>query len=477
LGFGNNYSKGLKVKVEKHEGSHERRILVGMVVDKSVLGRLAQHWGDEMFASKWANLVGNWCVKYFERYGKPPGKHIQSAFERWASSHKDEATVKLVERFLQQCSEEYESAEDINADHLVDIAAEYFNRVRYAKLADNIQASLDSGELPHDLVAKFGKLEIGQGSAVDLLHDELAFQAAFADKKEPLIVYPGALGQFFGDTFERDSFVSFMGPEKRGKSWWLQDVACTGIEQRRKVAFFAVGDMSQNQMIRRFAIRWAKRPLKPTKPERPIKWPKSIDHNPDDPVATVEHEELVFKKALTWQRAWKAVEDLTKNKLKTNEILLRLSCHANNTIGTAGIQAALQQWERLDWTPDLIVIDYADLLSPTPGYSESRDQINATWKNLRSLSQSLHCCVVTATQSDAASYSKDILDKGNFSDDKRKMAHVTAMIGINQKSDEKPQGLQRLNYVVLREDEFVEGQCVHVAGCLGLARPAIRSIF
>lgn len=467
------------MKVEKQEGSQERRILIGMVVDKTVLARISSQWTKDMFASKWANLIGSWCVKYFERYGKAPGKAIQPAFERWASEHKDENTVKLVERFLQQCSAEYEDRDELNGEHIVDIAAEYFNRVRLNNLAADIQAKLDVGEVAdaQQIVNKFTGVEMGLGSVIDVLHDEQAFQAAFADKKEPLITYPGPLGQFFGDTFERDAFVSFMGPEKRGKSFWLQDVACVGIEQRRKVAFFAVGDMSQNQMLRRFAIRWARRPLRPTRPDKPIKWPKSIDHIPGERMATVEHEELVFKRELTWQKAWKAVENLTKNKLKTHETLLRLSCHANNTIGITGIQSALQTWERLDWTPDIIVIDYADLLSPPPGYAESRDQINATWKGLRSLSQSLHCCVVTATQSDAASYSKDTLDKGNFSDDKRKMAHVTAMVGINQTNDEKVAGLQRLNMVVLREDEFHETACVHVAGCLGLANPAIRSIF
>ena len=50
--------------------------------------------------------------------------------------------------------------------------------------------------------------------------------------------------------------------EKRGKTFWLIDMAWRGMLQRKKVAFFATGDMSQRQMMRRFIARAAKRPFK-----------------------------------------------------------------------------------------------------------------------------------------------------------------------------------------------------------------------
>jgi hypothetical protein len=128
--------------------------------------------------------------------------------------------------------------------------------------------------------------------------------------------------------------------------------------------------------------------------------------------------------------------------------------------------------------PDVIVIDYADLLAPMPGYAhDSQDQIDMAWKTMRSISQQLHCCVVTATQSSAASYYADTLDKTHFSRDKRKFAHVTAMFGLNQTKDEKRLGVMRFNWLQFREAEFDEDKCVHVAGCLGLANPCMFSTF
>ena len=57
---------------------------------------------------------------------------------------------------------------------------------------------------------------------------------------------------------------------------------------------------------------------------------------------------------------------------------------------------------------------------------------NEIWKNLRALSQSRNCLVLTATQADAKSYEKNVLTMSNYSEDKRKFAHVTAMYGLNQ---------------------------------------------
>jgi hypothetical protein len=85
--------------------------------------------------------------------------------------------------------------------------------------------------------------------------------------------------------------------------------------------------------------------------------------------------------------------------------------------------------------------------------------------------------VVTATQTDADSYDAKVLKRGNFSEDKRKYAHVTGMVGINQTDREKAEGLYRLNWVVLRELEFSESKCVWTAGCLAIGNPAIVSTF
>jgi hypothetical protein len=85
--------------------------------------------------------------------------------------------------------------------------------------------------------------------------------------------------------------------------------------------------------------------------------------------------------------------------------------------------------------------------------------------------------VLTATQSDSAAYDAKRISRKHFSNDKRKNAHVTGMIGLNQTPDEKTEGYMRLNWVVLRESFYNEKQYCYVATCFELANMAVRSVF
>ena len=219
-------------------------------------------------------------------------------------------------------------------------------------------------------------------------------------------------------------------------------------------------------------VRVSKQPLYPGK----IVYPIAIKRRNDDKVVR-KGEVKRFKKKLSWQKAYKACKLIIKRKIKSKDTYLKLSCHPNSTLSVKSIIGILEDWAKEGWTPDVIVIDYADILNMDYSFLEGRDRINETWKQLRALSQKYHCLVVTATQADAASYTKDIVNMSNFSEDKRKLSHVTGVVGINATTKEKDLGIMRLNWVVLREGFYNTKRCVHVAGCLDIANPAIKSCF
>jgi len=464
------------MKIAKHDANEEKRILTGMVVNDVVLGRIAVRWREDgLFRVRWANLVGGWCVSYYGRYGKAPQGDIEGLFESWAERANDDNTVDLVDRFLASLSDEYEEeSADINPDYLVDLAGEHFNAVLLERMSETVGGHLDRGDTTKALetVAKWDRVEMGVGTGVDVLSNEDAIREAFEARADPLIQYPGALGQFFGDQLGRDEFVGLTGASGRGKTWWLLDIAWMAVRQNRRVAFFEVGDMSQHQIMRRFMCRVAGRP---TKPPYEFEVPVNITRGHGEHVASVETETRVFKGPLHWQQAWESCQKKTRRHKKE---LLRLSVHPNSSINVKGIMSILDVWERDGWVPDVLVIDYADILSIPVGYSPGdRDAINETWKQLRNISQTRHILVVTATQADAASYEAYTIRRGNFSDDRRKNDHVTAMLGINATEEEQKDGIFRLNWTKRREEAYMESRCVHVAGCLYLGRPHMKSTF
>jgi hypothetical protein len=464
------------MRIQRIDSSHERQILTALLVDSTVLGRIASKWQGNMFRTSYANLVANWAIEYFNKYQKAPMKHIEGIFETWAEQSKDKNTINLIEKFLSGLSDDYkELKKGSNSDYLIDLSGTYFNQVCLEKLIETMQGDLDVGKIDKakNRVFGFNQIELGLGEGINVIQDKEAIREAFAEEIEPMFKYRGALGRFFGNSLERDGFLSFLGPEKRGKTFWLLDIAFRAMVQRKRVAFFGAGDMSQNQIMRRLLVRVAQRPAI----AKEIKYPKVIFKDSDDEQATVRFENRLFTKNLSWQKAYKACKVLMKKKIKSKEPLLKLSSHPNSTLKVRDIHNILKGWEREGWVPDVIVIDYADILNMDYPHIEGRERINETWKQLRALSQIYHCLVFTATQSDADSYDAIIMNKSNFSDDKRKIAHVTGMIGLNQTPGEKDYEIMRLNWIVRREEEFHEKRCVYVAGCLSIGNPAIKSCF
>jgi len=138
----------------------------------------------------------------------------------------------------------------------------------------------------------------------------------------------------------------------------------------------------------------------------------------------------------------------------------------------------LRLWGGGGWTPVFIIIDYGDTPAPPANsHKDFRHATNEIWKQLSALRQERHCCLVTATQADSASFDKATITRSNFSEDKRKLSHVTGMIGINQTPEEEDKGVIRLNWIVRREAEFRTFQCLHVATCLPICRPLVLSTF
>ena len=135
------------MKVERRDDGRERDILTGMVLSKTVLGRIAARWDGDLFASSHANTIATLCVDYYKRHGKAPRRAISALFTDW-SEGREEATVQLAETLLTACSGEHAAnGQGVNVELLLDRADRYFNKVRLTRLKDQLEASLAAGKI------------------------------------------------------------------------------------------------------------------------------------------------------------------------------------------------------------------------------------------------------------------------------------------------------------------------------------------
>lgn len=511
----------------------ERHILIGLITSTEYLHEIREVWDARFVQSQVAKYVAGWCIEYYDKYQKAPNADIEGIyFEKLKTGAipKDIAE-ELEEDILPDLSEEYEREGKFNLEYLLDRTREYFSERNLEIHGEEIQELVDRGEVraAEQKANAYKPLKKELESDINLSDPESLkrVEKAFTQQAGPLVEYPGALGEFINQHLTRDAFIAFLAPEKRGKSYQLLDLARRGVKQRLKVAFFQAGDMSESQQIRRLGIHLAKKsdleyyagkmyepvkdciknqadtcsleirerlfglegadaPLSEKDARDGLTKEQLIELVKENPEYRACHNCTKFQSS-PWGCSWlqeidvgapldqyeavKIFQDYFIDKKRS----FMISTHPNGTLSVNKMRAILDDWYRRGFVPDLIAVDYADLL--TDETNEFRHRQDAIWKGLRSLSEERHCLVVTATQADAKSYEQGLLTLRNFSEDKRKFSHVTAMFGLNQDPEgvEKDIGIMRINSLVVREGEHNPKKVVHVLQNLKRGQPVLTS--
>lgn len=485
------------MKVEEYDGAEERKILTALITMDPVLAQVAAKWPDHdgLFSSPDSNTIAKMAVDYFNNYGKAPGTNIGPLFRSWARRRPDEQ-VKTVERYLASLSDDSEAISELSSDLMIEIAGTHFRRTQIKKLSELLEEDVLKGELDkaEERINGHAKIELGKERAIDFLNDKEALKEVFSQgEEEPIITFPGDLGKFYGHTFRRGAFVAYAAPEKTGKSFVLWDLAYRAVKRMKKVAYFEAGD-DEHETKLRMAVRIAGVPDRdnfPRKGSYKVRWPLTMkgpkkeyrgrtgeDEDDEDYYAQITSTKIKeFTRPLNAKKALLAFEKFRRMNLKKKGCYLMLSCHPSGTLGVRDIKNELDSWERQGWSPDMVVIDYADIMAHSGKFREPRDSVNKTWIDLRSLSQAKNVLVVTATQANREGYGLRTLDRRALSEDKRKLAHVTALYALNVWGEEREAGVMRISCMGKRKGGYHPTRCVHVATCLALANPTVLSCF
>lgn len=289
------------------------------------------------------------------------------------------------------------------------------------------------------------------------------------------------MGKFFNRKLIRSSLIAVQGSEKKGKTWVVLDFAYKAFKSRRKVAIFQTGDLGETEMTRRILMKMCVAPLWP-EDCGDIQYPVAIElvtgegGKKESKVVTINKR---CTSSITEERSIAAMETFCKNFQLKNGMgaMLRMHVCPSNSINVRGMEAVLDNWmAEYNFWPDVIIVDYADILAPEDPKGDPKERWNDTWLALNRLRQSRKACVIVPTQANAESYDAVTMGAKHFSRDKRKYAHATAVLGLNQTPSEKEQGIMRFNWLFNRGGENNPRQCLHVAQCPTLGRMFIEGI-
>ncbi len=466
------------MKRHKVDSQRERRILIALIVSKSFLAQASKVLDLNLINTDHFRVVAEWCLSYYKEYKKAPGTHIEDIYHKWSEDNQNATLVDSVKDFLETLGDQYDKEGEINIPYLLDELANFLSKRKMNALKETIEYALTRGDAKEaeQAVTSYRRVEVGQGAGFDPMLDRDAWRRAFAAPAKPLIHFKGDAGRFFNRALTRDALVGIQASEKQGKTWWCVEFAMRALMERRRVALFEVGDLSESQIMLRLGMRWSRKPLwRGQCGEIPV--PREIEFDEaEESGYKIKNDIRVVRSPTKRAYVMQAIRQfrIACGMSKTASYI-RTSIHPTGSITVQGISAILDQWAQdHNWVADVVIVDYADILAPEDTKNkEFRHQSNDTWKALRRLSQERHALVIVPTQANAMSYNQEpekLQTMRNYSEDKRKYAHVTAMMALNQTHEEKEMGGMRVNWLVMRESPFSMFKPLYVGTCFALGK-------
>ena len=465
----------LEMKLREADKTIERNILTGFIVSTDFTVRVSQWMEETYLDGHGARTILRWCRQYHEKYGKAIFSDIQNRFITALKDNElDEDEAEYVSNLLASLSGNFERrTSQFNVEYHVEVAEKFCRTKHLEQISQSIQSYISQGRIEdaEACVKEFAPLSKDTQTWCKPFEDKEGLIRALSSQQEPIVFrLRGELGKFLNPQLYRGAFISFLAPEKRGKSYLLQELALQAYLQGCNVAFFECGDMSEAQRKIRLCQYISQLPYR-----RDVKPGEIIEVRfPLDFEGNTEIREL--RNLNADDTAASLDKWLSRKHVKSqNKGDFRLSCHSNDTLTAKEMRRILEQWNKEDgFVPDLIVDDYLDIHAAEDSRKDFRHQDNQKWTNARTLNLDYNCVYVTATQADADSYDKESLGMKNFSENKRKYAHVTAMYALNQTKDEKLMNIIRIGDIGVVREGAAQSQ-VQILQCLEIGRPYIDS--
>jgi hypothetical protein len=402
----------------------------------------------EMFETSEMRKIAEWVLEYFGISKKAIKGRLPELFIRFSKNKIPNVDFDILKKLIDNLTKpEMEAGE-----YEIRSALEWSKLRSLEKIQKEFNHAVDvkDSERASSILANFKPVVRFSGQGIELSKDFGKAVEGFNSQDHVLFRLPGALGDMLGSVIASD-FIGIVAPMKRGKSWWLIYFAVQAALRGKRTLYVNL-EMRDSDICRRV---W----------QALLGIPKNSGR--------VKYKMPSYDKAYGYQMQEMEGEfpEVTEGYLK-NELArlqasskfagIRIESRPTNTFAVSQLEEYITLLEKEDGCiPEVIVVDYADLLRSGYKGFEERHRLNSIWADLRRLSLQLDCAIITASQSGRSTLKGDRDVSGSdVAEDSRKIAHVTKMMTLNQSKEEKADGIMRVESEIQRDGAATYGQVV-----------------
>jgi len=163
---------------------------------------------------------------------------------------------------------------------------------------------------------------------------------------------------------------------------------------------------------------------------------------------TVVHYTLEMSEARTGQRYDSKLtgihlQELIQNKEEIYELCMDLPGeliikeYPTKSASVNTLRNHLDKLKNRNKKVDLIIVDYADLLSPTERFKERRNELESIYEQLRSLAQKYECPLWTASQTNRSGLNEEVITMESISEAFNKCFVADFIFSLSRTKDDK----------------------------------------
>ena len=470
----------------------ERRILTAMIVSTEFLRSTVHATDPAFFRSSYAQKIVRWVLSYYEKYEEAPKQHIQDIYDAKQKSLREE-DAELISELLSSLSESYE--QDSNLSFMADEALHFFKKRQLEITINNVRVLVDEEKVDaaQKAMLDYSQVLPAEDETIQPT-EESVVQEHFSKPDNQFFVFPGVLGNMIGN-LEPGWLVSISAAFKRGKSFFLQEVAVLAAVKHIPVMFYSL-EMTKDALLERFY----KRLFPSAKDKEDFIYPifdceknqygtctrierrcknKLILPNGEIPDFSPEIDYRVcthcrrkspkdYKQAVWYRTLHRPKYEMTNihkhlrsfNELYGNKLQMKIYPRFSKSIDDIRQHLDIMAITK-NFYPKIIVIDYADILRSTDD-SQGFEKEDKVWMQLSALAAERNALVFTATQVTREGQTAELLQSKHSSKWVGKNAHLDVSLSLNQTVEEKRRMCSRIGLLYHRHKEFFEDECVTI---------------
>tara|TARA_A100001515_G_scaffold118120_1_gene100306 strand:- start:4193 stop:5569 length:1377 start_codon:yes stop_codon:yes gene_type:complete len=358
--------------LSKFGKSFQEKLVQSMFYDRSFFDQMSDVFDPYFLEVKYLRIFYERLADYRERFDKHPSIDIMASVIKTEMEEESEVLQKQVKDYFARIV----TTSQVEDEEYVKVTALDFCKKQ--KLKEAIMKSVgllktSSFDQISEVIEKAMKLGLDNNHGYDYLLD---FEERFLKRsRNPMTTGWKIVDDITKGGLGRGELGVVIAPTGAGKSMALVHLGSQAIKEGKNVVYYTL-ELQDTVVASRF----------------------------DSCITSVKLQDL------------HSFKDLIYDQVKDLEGKLIVKEYPTKSANVNKLKQHLEKLRRSGFEPDLICVDYGDLLQPISSYKEKRIELETIYEDLRGMAQEFECPVWTASQTNRSGLNAEVVTMESISE-------------------------------------------------------------